>query len=71
MFSSLQNSADIGSWIKDEYRDDRSLGYVISIDESTNMMLVRFPKVRKDSWIVWKNHGHYIVVGSQSSNTKI
>jgi|TARA_R110002020_G_scaffold853_1_gene4242 hypothetical protein len=63
MFSNLQNSAVNGSWIKDQYRGDRSLGFVISIDETTNMMLVRFPKVRKDSWLVWRNHGHYVVIG--------
>ena len=65
MFTSslLHKTAVLGSWIKDEYRNDRSLGYVMTIDESTNMMRVRFPKIRKDCWIVWKNSGHYAVIG--------
>ena len=49
MLSNKEKSATIGSWIKDEFRNDRSLGFVVSIDESTNMMLVRFPKQRKDT----------------------
>ena len=64
MFSSLHSAARPGTWIKDEYRNDRSLGYVLSIDEDTNMMLVRFPKLSKDSWVVWGNHGHYVVIGT-------
>lgn len=64
MFSSpaLHETADAGHWIKDSYRGDRSLGYVLSIDKQTNMMLVRFPKICKDSWLVWRNSGHYAVV---------
>ena len=64
MFSTTNNSASIGSWIKDEFRGDRSLGLVMSIDEATNMMLVRFPKQGKDSWLVWLNHGHYKIINS-------
>jgi len=64
MFSSKENSAILGSWIKDEYRNDRSLGFVVNIDEQTNMMLVRFPKKGKDSWVIWQNHGHYKVINS-------
>jgi hypothetical protein len=64
MFSSKEKSATLGSWIKDEYRADRSLGFVVNIDEQTNMMLVRFPKQGKDSWIMWLNHGHYKVINS-------
>ena len=64
MFNTKESSAVIGSWIKDEYRGDRSLGLVMNIDEETNMMLVRFPKHGKDSWLVWLNHGHYKVINS-------
>jgi hypothetical protein len=60
---SFYNTASQGSWIKDEFRADRSLGYVLNIDKETNMMLVRFPKINKDSWVVWENRGHYIVIG--------
>ncbi len=67
MFSSKKRSAGIGSWIKDAYRKDRSLGVVISVDEQTNMMLVRYPKMGKDTWVVWRNHGHYKVINPQSS----
>jgi hypothetical protein len=64
IFSSKETSAVIGSWIKDVYREDRSLGIVKSIDEQTNMMLVQFPKLGRDSWIVWLNHGHYKLINS-------
>jgi hypothetical protein len=40
----------------------RSLGMVTRIDEDTGMMQVKFPKVGKLSWVIWDNHGHYIVV---------
>jgi len=64
MFSSslLHKTASIGSWIKDEFRGDRSLGLVVQIDEMTNMMHVRFPKLGRTTWVVWKNHGHYKVI---------
>lgn len=64
IFSSKIKSAVIGSWIKDEYRGDRSLGVVMCIDEQTNMMLVKFPKHGKESWLVWLNHGHYKLINS-------
>jgi hypothetical protein len=64
MFSSLHPAANPGSWIKDKNRNDRSLGYVLSIDKDTDMMLVRFPKISKDTWLMWGNHGHYVVVGT-------
>ena len=54
--------AKIGDWIKDEFRNDRSLGLVISTDIGTNMMLVRFPKISKDVWVVRENRGHYKVI---------
>ena len=55
-------TAKIGDWIKDQYRNDRSLGLVISTDSETNMMLVRFPKISKDIWLVHKNRGQYKVI---------
>ena len=54
--------ARIGDWIKDEFRNDRSLGIVVSTDSDTGMMLVRFPKIAKDTWIVHENRGHYVVI---------
>tara|TARA_R110002020_G_scaffold44161_4_gene127571 strand:+ start:3453 stop:3665 length:213 start_codon:yes stop_codon:yes gene_type:complete len=62
MFSSFFTTAEPGSWIKDEWRDDRSLGYVVQIDQETNMMYVQFPKTGKSNWVVWHNTGHYKVI---------
>ena len=59
----MKHTAKIGDWIKDEFRNDRSLGFVISTDSETNMMLVRFPKISKDVWLVRENRGQYIVIG--------
>jgi|TARA_A100001391_G_scaffold162672_2_gene121737 hypothetical protein len=50
-----------GDFIKD-LMQKRSLGLVSSIDKRTGMMLVKFPKVGKAHWIMWKNYGHYKVV---------
>ena len=47
-----KNKAGIGDWIKDEFRNDRSLGIVLSTDDETGMMLVRYPKIAKDVWVV-------------------
>jgi len=58
----LNDLAVVGSWIKDSWRGDRSVGIVISIDKQTDMMLVRFPKIAKDTWIVHENRGHYMVI---------
>ena len=57
-----KDKASIGDWIKDEFRDDRSLGIVLSTDDETGMMLVRYPKIAKDVWVVRENRGHYIVI---------
>jgi|TARA_R100001163_G_scaffold52565_1_gene39909 hypothetical protein len=54
--------AEEGDFIKDLGRQKRSLGIVSSIDKRTGMMLVKFPKIGKTQWVVWKNHGHYKVV---------
>tara|TARA_A100001391_G_scaffold180603_1_gene146156 strand:- start:301 stop:480 length:180 start_codon:yes stop_codon:yes gene_type:complete len=58
----MKNTAKIGDWIKDEFRNDRSLGFVMSTDSETNMMLVRFPKISKDVWLVRENRGQYKVI---------
>ena len=57
-----KTKASIGDWIKDEFRNDRSLGIVLSTDDETGMMLVRYPKIVKDVWVVHDNRGHYIVI---------
>ena len=54
--------AEEGDFIKDLGTQKRSLGIVMNIDKKTNMMRVKFPKVGKAHWIMWKNYGHYKVV---------
>ena len=56
------NNAVVGSWIKDNWRQDRSLGFVWQVDEMTGMMLVQYPKIGKTGWVVHKNSGHYTVI---------
>ena len=51
-----------GDFIKDLGAQKRSLGLVERIDNKTNMMLVKFPKINRTQWIVWNNYGHYKVV---------
>jgi|TARA_Y100001938_G_C8012448_1_gene390756 hypothetical protein len=58
----MKVEASKGDFIKDTSERRRSLGYVLMVDQTTNMMLVNFPKIGKRSWIVWKNLGHYLVV---------
>ena len=58
----LNKNVKIGNWIKDEFRNDRSLGLVVGIDKESGMMLIRFPKIGKDSWIVCENRGHYKII---------
>jgi len=55
-------NASVGGFIKDLTQQKRSMGFVLAIDDLTNMMHVRFPKTGRDSWMVWKNHGHYKVI---------
>ena len=57
-----EREANVGDWIKDAYRNDRSLGIVLSTDSETGMMLVRYPKIAKDTWIVREPRGHYLVI---------
>jgi len=58
-----KRKAIIGDWIKDEFRSDRSLGLVVSLDDQTGMMLVNFPKLGKSTWIVREETGgHYRVI---------
>ena len=58
----MNGIAKIGDWIKDQFRNDRSLGIVISTDIETDMMLVRFPKISKDVWLVRENRGQYKII---------
>ena len=58
----MKRTANIGDWIKDEFRGDRSLGIVLTTDSETGMMLVRYPKIAKDVWVVRENRGHYVVI---------
>jgi len=62
IFTAGFTTADIGSWIKDSYRTDRSLGIVRQVDKDTLMMNVYFPKISKNAWLVWRNNGHYKVI---------
>ena len=54
--------AEEGDFIKDLGEQKRSLGLVMNIDKRTGMMHVKFPKVNKAHWVMWKNYGHYRVV---------
>jgi hypothetical protein len=54
--------ANNGDFIKDMGPQRRSVGMVIAVDEKSDTMRVRFPKIGKLLWIPWKNHGHYVVV---------
>jgi hypothetical protein len=60
MFNTFPKAKE-GDFIKDLVQK-RSLGLVSSIDKRTGMMLVKFPKVGKSQWVMWKNYGHYKVV---------
>jgi hypothetical protein len=51
-----------GDFIKDMSPAKRSLGLVMLVDEKTCMMQVKFPKIGESNWVMWKNHGHYVVV---------
>ena len=58
----MRQKASEGDFIKDLGNQKRSLGLVERIDKRTNMMLVKFPKVGKTHWVMWKNYGHYKVI---------
>jgi hypothetical protein len=62
MFSNMHAKANVGDFVKDMGKKKRSLGLVERIDKRTNMMLVRFPKVNRTHWLMWRNYGHYRVV---------
>ena len=55
-------AAAVGSWIKDAWRNDRSLGFVHEIDDQTGMMRVHYPKTGKHVWVRWENGGHYRII---------
>ena len=61
MFS-IHPRAKEGDFVKDLSMQKRSLGLVEHIDKETNMMLVKFPKVNRTHWVVWKNYGQYRVI---------
>jgi len=61
-FRTCAPNAEKGDFIKDTSPQNRSLGHVKEINLLTNMMKVKFPKMGKETWVVWENHGHYIVV---------
>ena len=61
-FTAQFKSAGKGDFIKDLTPQKRSLGYVMMIDRETNMMYVKFPKINALNWVVWQNHGHYVIV---------
>ena len=58
----MKENATKGDFILDNAQSNRSLGYVLMVDYTTNMMLVKFPKIGKRAWIPHKNNGHYTVV---------
>ena len=62
IFTVMHPKADEGAFILDLTGQKRSMGYVMHVSTITNMMRVRFPKVNRDDWVVWKNHGHYRVI---------
>ena len=61
-FAARRACARKGDFIKDMSPQKRSLGLVMMVDRETNMMYVKFPKTGKLTWVVWGNHGHYMVV---------
>ncbi len=58
----MNHKASEGDFIKDLGIQKRSLGLVERIDKRTGMMRVKFPKVGKTHWVMWRNYGHYKVV---------
>ena len=56
------SQAKEGDFIKDISPLKRSLGLVLQVNSHTGMMQVKFPKTGKLNWVMWQNHGHYIVV---------
>ena len=56
------NKAKVGDFVKDLSISKRSMGFVSDINESTGMMLVKFPKIGRSQWLLWKNYGHYVVI---------
>ena len=61
-FRTCAPNAEKGDFIKDTSPQNRSMGHEKEINLLTNMMKVKFPKIGKETWVVWENHGHYIVV---------
>jgi len=61
-FAAQFSQAKKGDFIKDVSPLKRSLGLVMQINKETKMMRVRFPKINKDTWVMWTNYGQYKVV---------
>jgi hypothetical protein len=55
-------NAEKGDFIKDKSPQKRSMGIVKEVNLLTNMMKVNFPKLGRETWVVWENHGHYVVI---------
>ena len=56
------NKAKVGDFVKDLSTFNRSMGFVSDVNESTGMMLVKFPKIGRNRWLLWENFGHYVVI---------
>jgi len=54
--------AKSGDFIKDLTPQERSMGLVLDVNRETKMMCVRFPKINRDTWIMWTNYGQYYVI---------
>jgi hypothetical protein len=61
-FTAQHTTARKGDFIKDLSPRERSLGIVMLVNEDTNMMHVKFPKIGKLNWMMWRNYGHYLVI---------
>jgi hypothetical protein len=51
-----------GDFIKDISFRQRSMGYVLGVDKTTDMMKVFFPITGRKQWVVLSNYGHYMVI---------
>ena len=54
--------AKSGDFIKDLTPQERSMGLVLDVNRETKMICVRFPKINRDTWIMWTNYGQYYVI---------
>jgi hypothetical protein len=61
-FAAPHRVAKLGDFVKDLSKQKRSLGLVTQINRETKMMRVKFPKIGRETWIMWTNYGQYLVV---------